>query len=69
MSKWYHIDTKDIDLDSGGEVNLLITSDDQGNIYGILTYEQVRELYERIQKDNISVGFVGAFGKVRAILP
>ena len=42
MSLWYNIDDDDIEVDTEKkEVNVYVTSDDQGSIYAILTFEQI----------------------------
>ena len=43
MSKWYTVKDNDIELEEETEeVHVLFDSDDSGNIYLILTYDQIK---------------------------
>jgi len=45
MSKWYEIETDNISIDrKQKEVNFLTHSDDDGNVYGTITFGQVIEI-------------------------
>ena len=50
MSEWHDIKQDDIEIDGAKEeVNLLVTSTDWGNVYAILTFEQINEIYNKLQ--------------------
>lgn len=47
MSAWIEIDDDDIDIDLDmQEVNLLVTQNDQGNVYATLTVVQIENIYD-----------------------
>ena len=47
MSEWY--EAEDIDLDTEEkEVNVLVTHNDFGNVYVTITFDKIKELYEKI---------------------
>ena len=49
MSVWLYIDPDNIDIDAKEcEVSLLVTYDDWGSIYGILTFDQIKDIYKQI---------------------
>lgn len=49
VSKWFDIAPEQIDVDKKTkEVNLYITNDDDGSLYVILTFDQIKELYDRV---------------------
>ncbi len=49
MSSWHEIDDVDIDLELlYSHVNLLVTCNDDGNVYAILTFDQIKKLHEKI---------------------
>lgn len=53
MSKWYEIPSRDISLDEENQqVDLLVCDDYSGNVYAILTFDQVEWLYGKISKAN-----------------
>lgn len=47
MSTWYEAKPENIDIEDG-EVDILVTNDDLGNIYLTLTFEQIKEIYKKI---------------------
>ena len=50
MSEWYEPKGDDIDIDfKTGEVNLLVTHNDFGNVYASLTFDQITAIYEKIK--------------------
>lgn len=49
MSAWHEADDFDIDH-SRKEVDFLVTSDYSGNIYLSVSFEQIKDIYERILK-------------------
>jgi len=49
MSEWYDIHEEDIALDiESDEVNLYVADNDSGRIYGILTFDQIENIYNEI---------------------
>ena len=49
MSDWNEIDDSDISVDvEAGEVDILVTSNEFGNIYATLTFAQVGKIYGKI---------------------
>ena len=51
MSEWYFPEEDDIEPDGDtSQVNILVTSNDFGNIYAVLTFDQIREIYEHIKE-------------------
>ncbi len=53
MSAWYEVTSGDISVDNDKrEFDILVTSNDRGNIYSILTFEQVKRMYEITIKPN-----------------
>ena len=52
MSTWYKAVKKDIEIDrEEKEVNILVTADDYGNIYLFLTFDQIKDIYKKIQEE------------------
>ena len=50
MSEWCEIQDEDIEFDKNEkEVNLLITNNQFGNVYGTLTFDQIIELNKKIK--------------------
>ena len=50
MSEWIEINTPDIEINPAvEEVNMWIKADNSGNIYATLTFEQIKEIYEKIK--------------------
>jgi hypothetical protein len=50
MSEWYQAEEQDLDLDEHAkEVSILVTSNNSGNIYSYLTFDQILVLAERIK--------------------
>lgn len=49
MSQWHEIEDADISVDIDA-VDILVTSNDQGNIYASLTFDQVKRIYEEIKE-------------------
>lgn len=50
MSEWY--EAKEIDLDSDQrEINILVNSNDSGNVYVTLTWDQVFKINKRIRDE------------------
>lgn len=46
MSKWYEPEKDDMSIDEDkNEVNILVTNDDSGNIYAVLTFDQIKYIY------------------------
>ncbi len=51
MSTWQEIDSEDIDVDfDSKEINLLMDTDDFGNNYRTLTFDQIKEIFEKMNK-------------------
>ena len=49
MSKWFTPKATDIDLDlNQNEVDIYVTSDNSGNIYLSLTFNQIKSIYNKI---------------------
>ena len=49
MSEWYDAESADIDVDKNmREVNILVTSNYNGNVYVTITFDQVATLYKEI---------------------
>ena len=54
MSKWYTVEDEDIDIDDNNrQVNVLVTEDETGNIYAVLTFEQIKNIFAEMLKDYI----------------
>ena len=52
MSEWIEADSEDIEINPAvEEVNIWVKQDDNGNIYVTLTFDQIRKIYEQINKD------------------
>lgn len=52
MSTWYDVDDNDMEIDRKNEnVDMLVASNDWGNIYVTLTFKQIENLYKAILKD------------------
>ena len=50
MSEWYAIKTEDISLNlEEYEVNLYVKQNDFGAVYATLTFEQIRDIYEKFK--------------------
>ena len=50
MSEWYEAEDDNIDLDEQRkEVDILVCSNDSGNVYVIVTFDKIKELYEKIK--------------------
>jgi hypothetical protein len=49
VSQWHTVDDADISVDID-QVDILVTQNDQGNVYVSLTFEQVEEIYKEIQE-------------------
>lgn len=50
MSEWYEADEKNITVDlNNNQVDILVTSNDNGNIYVILPFELISDLSEKIK--------------------
>lgn len=53
MSEWYQADKEDIHVNlAEKEVDILVTSNDNGNIYSILTFEQIKGIQFLIDNAN-----------------
>lgn len=51
MSEWYEIKNEDIEVDmTEKEINILVTDNDCGNVYATLTFEQIKSIYNDIDK-------------------
>ena len=51
MSEWYEPKGDDIEVDQErSEVNIHVTHNDFGNIYAVLTFDQIRALYKEIEQ-------------------
>lgn len=49
MSEWFDIQEEDISTDvECKEVHLLVTDNGFGNVYGILTFDQIENIYNEI---------------------
>jgi len=49
MSKWYEVNDEDIDVViKDSEANLLVHDDYHGNVYAVLTFKQIDEIYAKI---------------------
>lgn len=49
MSQWHEAKTDCIDFDlKEKEVNIFVTENDYGNVYVILTFSQIKNLYKTI---------------------
>ena len=52
MSEWYEAKASDIDLDwNMKEVNILVKSNDFGNVYVTLTFDQIAKIYDTIHSE------------------
>lgn len=48
MSEWHPLSNDDIELDDR-EFNLLVTSNDFGNVYATITIQQVIDMYQMVK--------------------
>jgi len=49
MSEWYKPEKEDIEIDQEtNEVNIWVKANDWGNVYATLTFDQIKEIAEKI---------------------
>jgi len=53
MSKWYELQDDDIELD-GEEFNIWVGCDDFGNNYVTMSFDQVRDMFEKMSNAIVS---------------
>ena len=52
MSTWHEVDEGDIDIDSErNEVNFFVCDDRWGSVYLVLSFEQIKEIASKINKE------------------
>ena len=50
MSKWHQAEDDEIEIDHGTKtVDIFVCSDNEGSIYTILTFDQIKELASKIE--------------------
>lgn len=50
MSEWNNIDDSDVEVNfKTNEVEIYAGANDFGSIYAVLTFKQIKEIYERIK--------------------
>ena len=53
MSTWYEIEADDIEIDyQDKEVSFFVCNDDQGRIYLSLSFDQIKEIAEKLYMPN-----------------
>ena len=53
MSQWFEVPDEDIEVsEKDKEIFLCVTSDDCGNIWATITFDQLENLYNQVFREN-----------------